>query len=394
MKTLNNALLEILDLELEAILDTQVVSEEDFGSIYEDSIYCLLDEEQILDYETRQYQWLNQGSPSIDDLERLEVYSRESLSRSLPPTPKEERRRRKTVTGYIQVLINVEFTNDGEAVEKWKTVKELQFTLEDISEHYIKDQMYMHSLPYSKYTRIVLYSPHLYEIVGFGLQPKEHKELVPMSSSSKNILLATPTLEEVDKYVHCNSWYTETDQLISQCFSNGLLPFEAIDKGSYNHWEMTRYFLEEVKPTISYDFTVSPVTTITPEAVIINRINNDFSVEYIESLSFEEISKVLFVARSKNNRSRINDKAVFNLVVSIANSKANQGTGQTDNSLVKKVNDGEVKIENLSFEELDTLLKTVWNRSNNLSITDKDLYFKLKSIYYKSRKLRSLKLSA
>lgn len=395
MKTMNH--FEIVDLEVEAVNDTQCCSNEGLELLIEESIYCLMDEEDVLDLELSQSRIMNDGAPSLEDLDELERYSRECLSRSEVPYLREEKC--ISATGYIQTLVNVEFDQYGNAFEKWKTVKKVTVDIEKVNTSTIKDLMYLNNVPYSKYTRIILYSAHLYSIVGYEVNSTGAKTHVLLDESAPNILIAMPTLSDVDRYVNDESWFSYCNKMISESINNGLMPYEALDRGSYQHWEMTKSFYEDVLPTLDYSSNepLKKKSKYKSEIDIIRAINNSVSIQYLESLTFEQLTKVLFVARSKFVKARINDSGVFNLVVSIANNKDTQEIINCSEPTVQKINminEGSLRIESLGPDEINLVLQAVWNRSNKLSIQDKDLYFKLKSIYYKSKKLGHLKLSA
>lgn len=393
MKTSKQETLWISDLKMEAMNDTQMLSAEDYEVIEQKSIYCLMDEESILDYEIQQQRWLNDGSPDLTDLNVLEDYAKENLSRSLATIPRE--RREKFVTGYIQTLVDVHFSNDGTCEEKWKTVVNTKLLLSEVTEDGIKDVMYRNSLPYSKYTRIVLYSPYLYDLVGCNKTSSDKKDYVAISDELPNILMAVPTLDEVDKYIADESLYAFAQRRLSENANMGLLPYEILDSGTYRHWEMTKYFYEEVQPTLSYNLRRPvKVNKYQEEMDLIESINKGVSIEFLESLSFETLSRVMVVARSKFNQVRIEDKALYSLVVSVMNSKSRNEEPTVDCKLVDKINRAEVEIETLTDDEIEVILKSVWNRSSSATIDDKDTYFKLKSLYYKNKRLRDLKVAA
>lgn len=392
MKTLTSELMKIDDLELEAFKDTQQLCEYEPECIDEASIYFLQDEEQILEHEIQQAKWLNQGSPALDEMEELLEYSKRSLSNS-KSYPDE--RKEPFATAYIQVLMNVRFNDDGCAEEKWKTVKSVMLSLNEIDPMKLKDLMYKMNTPYSKYTRLLVYSPYLCELVGVDESQSNERSFTELDEAFPNIKVAIPKASEVDNYVADESLYDYANREISSGLKYGLLPYECLEKGAYQHWEMTRHFLEEVKPTLSYGVgDISTSRKYETEEKIIDEVNQGLSIEKLEEYSFEELTKVLFVARSKFSKARINDKAVFNLVVAIANSKDPCAEKQGGFELVDDINNSLISLEDLSFEDLEIVMQTVWSKTSGKSIEDKDLYFKAKSLYYKNKKLRSLKCSA
>ncbi len=84
-------------------------------------IYDLADEKEIQRRIKRDQDWLSQGEPEVKE---FEILGELATSYFEAPTkvfyPKEEVQ--CYVTGYVQFLGGVDFTQDGDTLEKWKAV--------------------------------------------------------------------------------------------------------------------------------------------------------------------------------------------------------------------------------------------------------------------------------
>lgn len=84
-------------------------------------IYDLADEKEIKRRIKQDQDWLLQGEPEVEEFEKLEELATSYFDSPMKISyPKEEVQ--EYVTGYVQFLSGVEFTKDGDALEKWKTI--------------------------------------------------------------------------------------------------------------------------------------------------------------------------------------------------------------------------------------------------------------------------------
>ncbi|EQC44605.1 hypothetical protein M899_2469 [Bacteriovorax sp. BSW11_IV] len=371
-------------------------------------IYDLADEKEIERRIKQDQDWLSQGEPEVEELAKLEELATSYFeSPTKVSYPKEEVQ--EYVTGYVQFLSGVEFTKNGDAVEKWKAIgsKVQVGTSKILDPEGLTVYLKLKGIELCKTTRIVFYGLPLSEIVGSRIYRKgERKKLTPLSSDYQNILLAIPDYEACSGME--KSIYDSIDSLIKEevLYGTDLM----IDRVALGHWEMTKARLEELKAEEEENRNIHKIQRIEKKVTqtknefdekfkeargFIDKLNKkEASFNDIEKESIELIKQVLWLAEKKGER--IEDKITYfklkSLYRKLKSDELLSNGGVNALKFIQNVNDGDlVEVHLLSLDELQQIMDVLWSGCLRINPMYKQTYFSLKERYQHLKRVEELK---
>ena len=371
-------------------------------------IYDLADEKEIKRRVKQDQDWLLQGEPEVEDLEKLEELAISYFESPVKVSyPKEEVL--EYVTGYVQFLSGVQFTKDGDALEKWKAIgAKVQVDMDKVLDpEALTVYLKLKGIELSKTTRIVFYGLPLNEIVGSRIYKKgERKKSSPLSKDYQNILLAIPDYEACSGKE--KSIYDSIDSLIKEeiLYGTDLM----IDRVALGHWEMTKARLEELKVEEGESHNIKRIERREKKATeaknefdekfkeakkFIEKLNRkETSVTDIENKGCELLKQVLWLAEKKDVR--IEDKITYfklkSLYRKLKSDELLSNGGVNALRFIQNVNDGDlVEVHLLSLDELQQIMDILWSGCLRIKPMYKQTYFSLKERYQHLKRVEELK---
>lgn len=383
---------------LEQVLTEVFVStpdEESLQYLEGNQIYDLADEKEIAAREKYDYEALNEGSPDVENLTDLESVSRDYFENPKTYPLDEDDFRPNHVTGFIQIYSGEKLMASGAMEEVWKSInKKVIVNFSDLLDPEkvisIIEEM---GIKWGSVFRVIFYGSPLVEVIGSRFySERESRELVPLTESHKNILLALPDYSETEEY--SESIYDWMDQQVQDGIAFGILP--DVDRVTIGHWELTSVRLQEIleedleqrnlfgimkRETISVAKKNQFIETYQDARSFIRNANGGISVSDVYCLSLKVLEDILFLCTRSFDK--INDPLVFAQVRSQAIRLRVSSLQESDSPalmVIQKINSGAiVETHLLSLKELEAIFGILWsNIGIRINSEYKETYYDLK----------------
>jgi len=373
------------------------------------AIYDLADEREIVNRERYEAQYLDEGSPCLEDLEALEQHAQEYFKNPKYYPLDEDDTKRTDLTGFLQIYTGEKFDTFGNRSESWKSInKKVIIKTSDLMDpQKIIGIIEQQGIKFSSIFRCIFYGHSLVELIGSRFySDKEPKEFLPLSEEYNNILLALPDYVETEQ----NS--PSTFDWIEEQVQNGILlgTLPDLHRSSFSHWELTHARLleiaeEELENKSLIQFTKKESSYVSKQNVFIekysearnlisslNGSNPDLSLLYTKDTSVLE--EVIFLCTKCNER--INDSFVYLQIKSLVAKLKILQLQESDSSalrIIQKINQNEhVDIHLIGLVELTNIMEILWSNCGiRITEVNKQVYFDLKerlSLLRRSAKLR------
>jgi len=372
-------------------------------------IYDLSSEADVQRRLKREDALLNEGSASIENLEELEKQARDYFSNPKKVFVPNEEPIKDFITVFIQFSAGMNFDEKGNAVTIWKSFGQKQIV--DTDKLYQPEKLFAQvgslGIEMNDLVRLVCYGPSLEKFVGTKHYIKgEKKELVELSESYPNIVLAIPDFDEVD--YKDDSIFSRVEAKVSESVQFGM---EAdVCKSALLHWQMTHSRLEEIKLEEAEEKESRRIQALQKKSVekrndfdqnfreardVISKLNSGGTlVKDLFQADMKLLNQIMFLAQKKGER--IETAATFFQLKSlIAKKKMEEVQSNSDDQkyleFIKQVNSGvKVEVQHLSYEELEGVFKILWgNIGIRISSKYKVTYFQLKERYTFLKRLQN-----
>lgn len=374
-----------------------VEDEESFDHLCGRAIYDLADEKEILSREKYERESLDEGSPAVEDFERLKIHAEAYFERPHYYPMKEEDFKANHVTGFIQIYGGEKFDASGNMKEFWKSFgnKVVARVTDLYDPQKVITLVEEQGIKWNSMVRICFYGAPLEELIGSrSYGEKESKEFVPLNSEYENILLALP--DDCQVQVEFDNTYEFVESLLSDNISTSGVSL-GVYRVTLGHWELTKARLDELELEEAEESNLLRFSTRERDYVS-NR--NKFIEDYKEASLFIEglnsgksridhlyakdtkfLDQVLFLAERVDKR--INNPAAFAQIKSLAiKLRTNQMFKSKEEALgmIRKINSGDtVELHLLSLFLLEDIFSILWGNIGIKIITEKkEIYFQLK----------------
>lgn len=383
--------------------------EESFVRMEGRSIYFLGDEKEISAIEKADQEALDEGSPDIDDMDKLKEIAESYFVNPKCYPIKEEEEESKHITGFIQVYGGERFDSYGKMTSFWKSSGEkVVINLSDLYEiQKIISAVESRGFKWSPILRITFYGNPLSSIIGsrFYLE-KEARELVVWDNAYPNILLAVPDYSETDAYHP--SIFEVVDSELQESIITGKTPnYQRVTLG---HHEMTKARLEELAEQELEEMNLLQFSRREKKYV---EKKNSFRNQYKEALftitglnngslksevifqkSLSILEDILYL--SERCSVRLNNPIHYHQVKALFTKLKLQdhlGCKSIAFKTIEQINQGlPVEIHLISNELLQEIFDILWgNLGIRINEEKKDIYLALKDrlLRVRSKKLRS-----
>lgn len=372
-------------------------------------IYDLSSEADVQRRLKREEDLLNEGSASIENLEELEKQARDYFSNPTKVYVPSEEPVKDFITVFVQFSAGMNFDEKGNAVTIWKSFG--QRLIVDIDKLLQPDELLAQveslGIEVNNLVRLVCYGPSLEKFVGTKHYSKgEKKELVELSESYPNIVLAVPDSDEVD--YKDDSIFSRVEAKVSESIQFGM---EAdVCKSALLHWQMTHSRLEEIKHEEAEENESRRIQSLQKKSVekrndfdnnfreargVISKLNSgDTQVKELFQADLKLLNQIMFLAQKKGERIET-PATFFQLKSLITKKKMEEVQSNSDDQkyleFIKQVNSGmKVEVQHLSYEELEGLFKILWGDIGiRISSKYKETYFQLKERYTFLKRVQS-----
>lgn len=402
---------ELLSL-LEEVLTEIYQNEEDeesFDYVVGRAVYDIVDEKEIQARERMDQEFLDEGSPAVENLVELEKAAVDYFMNPTHYHLDEDLIQSSHVTGFIQIYNGERFDSFGKMKQNWKSLgnKLVVDVTSLLNPDEIIKQIELQGIKWSHLIRIVFYGHPLVDLVGSRFYAEnESKEFVTLDTKNPNIILAIPDYSETE--TNAESIYDWINKDLQDGIALGLLP--NVSRVTMGHWELTQMRLDELADEQKENSNL--LSFVSREQSFVLKQNN-FLSKYEEARSIirglnsgtfpvgeiynktpELLGDILFLAEKCSERI---DMPAHYLQIKSLRTKLKIQEHLEANSpafqIIQRINRSEpVEIHLLNERELQQIFDILWGNLQIKIIEDKkDIYLALKDrlLRYRSAKLRS-----